>query len=69
VVEGVISDEEALKNADSMNNVRLRLKLYRDGGTTTPVTSAPPPPEPAAEVNVANWGLVDEQDDGGPRRG
>ena len=28
--EGVISDDEAIKNADSANNVRLKLKLYRD---------------------------------------
>jgi len=32
VNEGAISEEEALKNADSANNVRLQLKLHRDGG-------------------------------------
>lgn len=32
VNEGAISEEEALKNADSANNVRLKLKLHRDGG-------------------------------------
>jgi twitching motility protein PilU len=69
VIEGVISEEEALTNADSMNNVRLRLKLHRENGPPTQITSAPAAPEPAAEVDVANWGLVDERDDGGPRRG
>ena len=28
--EGAISDDEAIKNADSANNVRLKLKLWRD---------------------------------------
>jgi len=32
VNEGAISEERALKNADSANNVRLQLKLHRDGG-------------------------------------
>jgi len=32
VNEGAISEEEALKNAESANNVRLKLKLHRDGG-------------------------------------
>ncbi|SEI63978.1 twitching motility protein PilU [Azotobacter beijerinckii] len=32
VNEGAIGEEEALKNADSANNVRLQLKLHRDGG-------------------------------------
>ncbi|MNQ47225.1 hypothetical protein D3C85_610610 [compost metagenome] len=31
VNEGAISEEEAVKNADSANNVRLKLKLHRDG--------------------------------------
>ncbi len=32
VNEGVLDEEEAIKNADSANNVRLKLKLHRDGG-------------------------------------
>ena len=32
VVEGVISEEEALKNADSANNLKLRIKLYQEDG-------------------------------------
>jgi twitching motility protein PilU len=31
VVEGVISESEALKNAESFNNLKLRLKRYREG--------------------------------------
>ena len=30
--EGLITEEEALKNADSPNNVRLKIKFARDGG-------------------------------------
>jgi twitching motility protein PilU len=43
VVEGAISEEEALKHADSVNNLRLRLKLHADA-------SAPASGE---------WGLMD----------
>ena len=45
VVEGAISEEEALKHADSVNNLRLRLKLQGD------VTPAPP--------TTGEWGLMD----------
>ncbi|VEF10781.1 pilus retraction protein PilT [Pseudomonas fluorescens] len=45
VVEGAISEEEALRHADSVNNLRLRLKLHAD---TTPV-----PP------TSNEWGLMD----------
>ena len=31
-VEGMITEEEALKNADSTNNVRLRIKFHKEGG-------------------------------------
>lgn len=61
---GVISEEEALKYADSQNNVRLRLKLHGEGVTAAP-TTAPTAPVGTASVNVADWGLVDEQDEGG----
>ncbi|MDY7560131.1 PilT/PilU family type 4a pilus ATPase [Pseudomonas sp. 10B1] len=61
VAEGAISEEEALKNADSKNNVRLRLKLFREKGAPTQITSAPAAPEPALESTMANWGLVDEE--------
>jgi twitching motility protein PilU len=48
VVEGAIDEEEALKNADSANNLRLRLKLHTE-------SSAVPPADPAA----GKWGLMD----------
>jgi twitching motility protein PilU len=48
VVEGAIDEEEALKNADSANNLRLRLKLHAESG------AAPPADPPAGE-----WGLMD----------
>lgn len=46
VVEGAISEDEALKHADSLNNLRLRLKLHAD---TSPNTQPPP----------GEWGLMD----------
>jgi len=46
VVEGAISEDEALKHADSVNNLRLRLKLHAD---------ALPGPQPAP----GEWGLLD----------
>lgn len=45
VVEGAISEEEALKHADSVNNLRLRLKLHADAAPTN---------APSGE-----WGLMD----------
>jgi len=59
-VEGAIDDDEALKNADSVNNLRLRLKLHREGGVEH--TTAPAPPKPAADVTSADWGLVGDDD-------
>lgn len=46
VVEGAISEDEAFKHADSVNNLRLRLKLHAD---------ALPGPQPAP----GEWGLLD----------
>jgi len=54
VNQGAIDEEEAVKNADSANNVRLKLKLYRDN----PAAAAPvAPPAPAATAKPADWGL------------
>ena len=64
VAEGAISEEEALKNADSVNNLRLRLKLHGEGGAIT-LTTPPAPPVAASSENPANWGLVDEADEPG----
>ncbi|MHC8308527.1 PilT/PilU family type 4a pilus ATPase [Pseudomonas sp. GT1P32] len=46
VVDGVISEDEALKNADSLNNLKLHLKLHRDGASILSSSSD-------------EWGLAD----------
>jgi twitching motility protein PilU len=46
VAEGVIDEEEAFKHADSVNNLRLRLKWHGDNASG-PVPSS------------GNWGLMD----------
>ena len=58
VNEGAIDEEEAVKNADSANNVRLKLKLYREK-PSVPVAAAPiAAPAPVAKTaDVANWGM------------
>jgi twitching motility protein PilU len=61
VLEGAIDEDEAMKNADSVNNLRLRLKLHREGGLEQ--TSAPAAPVAAAEGKSADWGLVSDQDE------
>jgi twitching motility protein PilU len=65
VNDGSIDEEEAVKNADSANNVRLKLKLYRDNPSapaqaaaapaSAPVAAAPRPAAPAA--SSGDWGL------------
>ncbi|WAF87757.1 PilT/PilU family type 4a pilus ATPase [Metapseudomonas otitidis] len=61
VVEGAISEDEAIKNADSANNLRLKLKLYRDGPapapTPAPVAAPTPPPAATRTQDAASWGL------------
>jgi twitching motility protein PilU len=62
VIEGSIQEEEAIKNADSANNLRLKLKLHRDGPGTRPAAAAPtPPPAPTPQAtptqDAASWGL------------
>ncbi len=40
--EGLISEEEALRNADSPNNVRLKIKFFKErGGPGGPAPQAP----------------------------
>ena len=34
--EGLISEDEALRNADSPNNVRLKIKFAKEGGLHAP---------------------------------
>ena len=63
--EGVISDDEAIKNADSANNVRLKLKLYRDDpanaalqpAAAAPVAGAAPAAPAPAKAEPSSWGL------------
>ncbi|UXY55105.1 PilT/PilU family type 4a pilus ATPase [Pseudomonas tohonis] len=61
VVEGSIQEEEAIKNADSANNLRLKLKLHRDGPGTRPTAAPTPPPAPTPQAtptqDAASWGL------------
>ncbi len=59
VNEGVIDEEEAVKNADSANNVRLRLKLYREAPAVAAAPAAAPAPvAPVAQPSEAPaWGL------------
>lgn len=56
VHEGAIDEEEAVKNADSANNVRLKLKLYKDNPASqaAPAPTAAPEAKPAA---AANWAM------------
>jgi twitching motility protein PilU len=60
VVEGAISEEEALKNADSVNNLRLRLKLQRE--TPGERATAPAAPQAARQPASPDWGLVSDED-------
>ncbi|MGY2283884.1 PilT/PilU family type 4a pilus ATPase [Pseudomonas gingeri] len=64
VVEGAIDEEEALKNADSVNNLRLRLKLHQDNGALAQQNTPPAPPVAARELDVKDWGLVDDGERG-----
>jgi twitching motility protein PilU len=66
VNEGVLDEEEATKNADSANNVRLKLKLHRDGGVAASPSNAPASPQAGGEAKTANWGMelkLEELDD------
>ena len=60
VVEGAIDEEEALKNADSVNNLRLRLKLHQDTAALTVQKTPPAPPIAAKELDAKDWGLVED---------
>jgi twitching motility protein PilU len=51
VVEGVIEDEEAIKNADSQTNLRLKIKLWRDKGQI------------ANSSDASGWSLEPGKDD------
>ncbi|WP_171006495.1 PilT/PilU family type 4a pilus ATPase [Pseudomonas sp. 2FG] len=59
VHEGVIDEEEAVKNADSANNVRLKLKLYREAPVAPAPVAAPAAAvvAPAKVADAGDWGL------------
>ncbi|MDP3847884.1 MAG: PilT/PilU family type 4a pilus ATPase [Pseudomonas sp.] len=64
VNEGAIDEEEAVKNADSANNVRLKLKLYREtpAAKVAPTAASPtaesaPVASPAKTTETPAWGL------------
>ncbi|ARU88629.1 PilT/PilU family type 4a pilus ATPase [Pseudomonas sp. M30-35] len=60
VNQGAIDEEEAVKNADSANNVRLKLKLYRETPAAPAASPAAAPvvqAKPAPTADAADWGL------------
>ena len=57
VHEGVIDEEEAVKNADSANNVRLKLKLYMDNPAAPQAAAPAPAPVAAPTAAPANWAM------------
>nr|WP_298166457.1 PilT/PilU family type 4a pilus ATPase [uncultured Pseudomonas sp.] len=59
VNEGVIDEEEAVKNADSANNVRLKLKLHREDSSAPSAASgsATATPAPAKAPVGGSFGL------------
>ncbi|WP_372875234.1 PilT/PilU family type 4a pilus ATPase [Pseudomonas sp.] len=58
VHEGAISEDEAVKNADSANNVRLKLKLHRENPANQPAAAAADTPVKAPEPAAApSWGM------------
>ncbi|WP_177332309.1 PilT/PilU family type 4a pilus ATPase [Pseudomonas sp. BMS12] len=58
VHEGAIDEDEAVKNADSANNVRLKLKLYKDNPASQPAVAAPvAAPEASPSAAPANWAM------------
>jgi len=58
VHEGAIDEEEAVKNADSANNVRLKLKLYKDNPTASAASAAPVETAPVAKAaDAGDWAL------------
>lgn len=61
VNEGSIDEEEAVKNADSANNVRLKLKLYRETPSAPAAVATPAPvaaaARPVTPAPAGEWGL------------
>ncbi|UVE19615.1 PilT/PilU family type 4a pilus ATPase [Pseudomonas sp. LS44] len=60
VNEGVIDEDEAVKNADSANNVRLKLKLYREtpaAPAAQSVVSTAPVATTAKAIESGDWSM------------
>ncbi len=57
VNEGAIDEEEAVKNADSANNVRLKLKLYREAPAAPTAPVAAPVAPVAKAADAGDWGM------------
>ena len=51
--EGLITEDEAVRNSDSANNVRLKIKFAKEGGVAKSTESS--------GLSLAN---MDEQDEG-----
>ena len=56
-LEGAITEEEAVKNADSANNVRLKLKLYKDNPTAPQAAAPASAPVAVPKAAPANWAM------------
>ncbi len=56
VQEGVIDEEEAVKNADSPNNVRLKLKLWREDPANQAAVAANSDGNGATAKGASAWG-------------
>ena len=70
--QGRISDEEAIRNADSQNDVRLRIKLDRSGGDLSRHSDPVSPATPAARSAPGSGGgfkleleMLDDEQPGG----
>lgn len=61
--EGRISQEEALKNADSANNLRLRIKLLDDNAGTTANNEVEKTATSTSEFNFTLEKMEEEQED------
>lgn len=64
---GRVSDDEAIRNADSQNNVRLRIKLHRSGGVLPAMESHPAGLDAASlTLEALSEAAVEESASGSP---
>jgi twitching motility protein PilU len=57
VHSGVIDEDEAVKNADSANNVRLKLKLYRENPANQAAPAADASVKATEPAPAPSWGM------------